>query len=176
MTVKIEKFDPTKKYKDLKKFDCGHQTINKFVNNSLKPQVNAGTSVAWALLDTANNDKFVGFYTLMMSYVNQSLLSNLSNQSFPSMVPCVRLVMLGVDVAYKRNNYGSRLMKHALGETKKAANIAGCRGMYLDADAGAISFYTKLGFSALETPDNPLSPTPMFLFTESFFLDGSSRS
>ncbi len=169
MSVKIEKFDPAKKYKDLKKLNCGNQTINKFVINSLKPQVKAGTSVAWALLDTANHDRIVGFYTLMMSYVNQNLLSNISNQSLPSMVPCVRLVMLGVDLAYQRNNYGKRLMKHALGETKKAANFAGCRGMYLAADPGAISFYTHLGFCALETLDNPQSPTPMFLFTESFF-------
>ena len=176
MTVKIEKFDPTKKYKDLKKFDCGHQTINKFVLNSLKPQVKTGTSVAWALLDTTHNDRFVGFYTLMMSYVNQSLLSQLSNQSLPSMIPCARLVMLGVDRAYQGNAYGKRLMKHALCETKKAATIIGCRGMYLDADAGAIAFYTDLGFTALETPANPLIPTPMFLFTESFFSDGISGS
>jgi len=175
MTVKIERFDPTKKYKDLKRIDCGHQTINKFVLNSLKPQVKIGTSVAWALLDTTHNDKFVGFYTLMMSYVNQSLLINLSCQSLPSMIPCARLVMLGVDIAYQGNDYGKRLMKHALCETKKAAHIVGCRGMYLDADAGAIVFYTSLGFSVLETPTNSLSPTPMFLFMESSFLGGSFK-
>lgn len=169
MTVKIERFDPTKKYTDQKKFNCGHQVINKFAVNSLKTQVKAGTSVAWVLVDTAKNDTFVGFYTLMMSYVSQSVLVNISSQSLPSMIPCARLVMLGIDITYQGNAYGSRLMKHAIGETKKAADIVGCRGMYLDADAGAISFYTKLGFAVLETPANPLSPTPMFLFRESFF-------
>lgn len=169
MTVRIESFDLIKTYPDLKKFDCGHQVINKFVRDSLKAQAKAGTSVAWVLVDTASNGRFVGFYTLMMSHVSQSLLASLSCKSLPSMVPCARLVMLGVDVAYKGNDYGKRLMKHALNETRKAANLVGCRGLFLDADAGALSFYTKLGFSVLETPTNPLSPVPMFLFKESFF-------
>ncbi|MEY4591688.1 MAG: hypothetical protein RIR18_583 [Pseudomonadota bacterium] len=169
MTVQIEPFDPAKTYTDLKKFDCGNPMINRFVRGSLKAQVKAGTSVAWVLIDTANKDKFVGFYTLMMAYVSQSLLSSLSPPSLPSMVPCTRLVMLGVDVVYQGNNLGKRLMKHALRETKRAANLVGCRGMYLDADAKAIAFYTSLGFSALEAPANSQGPTPMFLFKESFF-------
>jgi GNAT superfamily N-acetyltransferase len=169
MTVRIERFDPSKTYTDLKKFDCDHHVINKFVRSSLKAQVKAGTSVAWVLVDAANKDRFAGFYTLMMAHINQSLLSSLATSSLPSMVPCARWVMLGVDVAYKGNDYGKRLMKHALGETRRAAKLVGCRGMYLDADAGALSFYTELGFCPLETPANPPAPTPMFLFMESFF-------
>ena len=169
MTVKIELFDPAKKYTDQRKFDCGHPIINKFVHGSLKAQVKAGTSVAWVLVDTAANDKFVGFYTLMMAHVSQGLLASLTCLSLPSMIPCSRLVMLGVDLAYKGKDYGKRLMKHALSETKKAAELVGCRGMYLDADQGALSFYTDLGFSILEKPVNPTAPTPMFLFKESFF-------
>lgn len=169
MSIRIEKFDPARKYTDQKKFDCNHGIINKFVHGSLKSQAKAGTAVAWVLLDAANNDRFVGFYTLMMSHINQSLLASMTKQSLPFMVPCTRLVMLGVDTAYKGNEYGKRLLKHALNETRKAADIVGCRGIYLDADPGALSFYTALGFAALETPANPMSPIPMFLFKESFF-------
>jgi hypothetical protein len=169
MTVKIERFDATKKYTDINKFDCNNSIVNKFVHNSLKSQVKAGTSVAWVLVDTENQDKFVGFYTLMMSQISQHLLTSIWSQSLPSMVPCVRLVMLGVDIKYKGNNYGKGLMKHALLETKKAADVIGCRGMYLDSDPSVASFYTGLGFSILETPNDPKSPIPMFLFKESFF-------
>jgi predicted GNAT family N-acyltransferase len=169
MTVKIERFDVAKKYNNINKFDCDNLIVNKFVHNSLKAQVKAGTSVAWALVDTANQDSFVGFYTLMMSQVSQQLLANISSQSLPYRVPCVRLVMLGVDIKYKQNGYGKRLMKHALLETNKAADMIGCRGIYLDSDPNAVSFYTGLGFTLLETPVDPKSPIPMFLFKESFF-------
>jgi hypothetical protein len=41
--------------------------------------------------------------------------------------------------------------------------------LYLDADPGAVAFYTKYGFIALEKPVQAGDSTPMFLFLESFF-------
>ena len=77
--------------------------------------------------------------------------------------------MLGVDKAYKGKNLGLRLLKHALVKTKESARTLGCRGLYLDADPGAVAFYTKYGFIALEKPVQAADTTPMFLFLESFF-------
>ena len=77
--------------------------------------------------------------------------------------------MLGVDKGYKGKNLGLGLLKHALLKTKESARTLGCKGMYLDADPGAVAFYTKYGFIALEKPLNAGDSTPMFLFLESFF-------
>ena len=41
--------------------------------------------------------------------------------------------------------------------------------LYLGADPGAVAFYTKYGFIALEKPVKAGDSTPMFLFLESFF-------
>jgi GNAT superfamily N-acetyltransferase len=82
--------------------------------------------------------------------------------SLPRRIPCVRLVMLGVDKNYKGRNLGSRLMKQALKITKESSSQIGCYGMYLDADAGAVGFYAKLGFSLLEGDNSPQT-SPMFI-------------
>ena len=70
--------------------------------------------------------------------------------------------MLGVDKQYQRRNLGSQLMKEAFNATKLAAQAVGSFGMYLDADAGAVKFYSHLGFSLLEGNKSP-QPSPMFL-------------
>ena len=165
----LEVLDAGKTYTEQKNFDCNHAVINKFVHGSLKQQVKHGTSVAWVLLDCGHNDRFVGFFTLMMAQTDQSLLTPLGGKSLPGQVPCTRLVMLGVDSRYKGQDLGLRLLKHAISETKIAANGLGCRGVYLDADPHAVGFYRKYGFQVLQAPISVKDPTPMFLFRESFF-------
>ncbi|MDP3135133.1 MAG: GNAT family N-acetyltransferase [Burkholderiaceae bacterium] len=183
MTVALEKFDPTKTYAGLKKagkggFDCGHKLINDFVAGSLKQQVQARSSVAWVLTDDANLDQngnpfLVGFYTWTMMSVDQSLLVHLGSK-LPKLVPCVRLVMLGVDKNYKGQKWGTDLMRHALGNTRALAAQVGCRGMYLDADAGAYDFYVGLGFKSLDATGGQAPggvSTPMFIFLEGIPAD-----
>lgn len=168
MSFELGLYDPEQTYTGQKKFDCEHAVINKFVSSSLKQQVKKNTSVAYVLTDPAAEDRFVGFFTLVMSCLDNSTLVPHA-ASLPRQVPCVRLVMLGVDKAYKGNNLGLRLLKHALMKTKESATALGCRGLYLDADPGAVAFYTKYGFVALQTPAPAGDSTPMFLFLESFF-------
>jgi GNAT superfamily N-acetyltransferase len=168
MNFELGVYDPDKTYFEQKKFDCEHAIINKFVVGSLKQQVKKNTSVAYVLTDPTANDRFVGFFTLVMSCIDNAALTPLAS-SLPRQVPCVRLVMLGVHKAYKGKNLGLRLLRHALVKTHESARTLGCRGLYLDADPGAVNFYTKYGFIELQKPTSAGDSTPMFLFLESFF-------
>ena len=168
MSFELGIYDPESTYFEQKKFDCEHAVINKFVASSLKQQVKKNISVAYVLTDQSANDRFIGFFTLVMSCIDNAALAPFAS-SLPRQVPCVRLVMLGVDKAYKGKNLGLRLLKHALMKTKESAMSLGCKGLYLDADPGAVAFYRKYGFIALQKPTSPGDSTPMFLFLESFF-------
>ena len=168
MSFEVGIFDPDLTYFEQKKFDCEHAAINKFVSSSLKQQVKKNTSVAYVLTDPNASDRFIGFFTLVMSCIDNAALAPFAS-SLPRQVPCVRLVMLGVDKACKGQNLGLRLLKHAFIKTKESARTLGCRGLFLAADPGAVAFYTKYGFIALEKPVKPGDSTPMFLFLESFF-------
>jgi GNAT superfamily N-acetyltransferase len=162
MSIEFSLFDPALSYGGRKQFDCGHAVINKFVRESLVPQVKRQLSVAYVLTDSDEQDRFVGFFTVAHHAIDASALSSLQLGSLPRQIPCARLIMLGVDQAYKNQNLGSRLMRQALVITKAASSRIGCYGLYLDSDPAAIGFYQKLGFVLLEGNKSPV-PSPMFI-------------
>ena len=162
MAIEISIYDPTLSYQGQKKFDCGLKVIDKFVAGSLKQQVAKGLTVAYVLTDSSQNQRFVGFYTTMMASVGSDLLASAIAGSLPKQLGCLRLVMLGVDKAYKKQNLGLRLLKHAMLSMKIASKTMGCIGLYLDADPAAIELYRKFGFIGLEEPV-PGRILPMFI-------------
>ena len=165
MSFVIARFDPSAKYAGFNQFDCQHNIINKFVKNSLKKQVQQGLSVAYALLEESEDgevDRFVGFYTIANYSIPLSRLEILQLGSLPKIIPCTRLIMLGIHVNDAKKGLGSQLMNHAFDVVKRYANDIGCYGLYLDADAGAIQFYKKLGFVLLDGEKTP-NPSPMFI-------------
>ena len=164
MTIVLTTLDPNKTYLDQKKFNCGNEKIDKFVRDSLKAQVRKNLSVAYVLTDSAQNDKFVGFFTIAQHSIDMSLLAELQLGSLPRHIPCSRLIMLGVDQAYKGQGLGRQLMRQAFIATKAISQAAGCYGMYLDADPNprTLVFYEKLGFVFLEGNKSP-ADSPMFI-------------
>ncbi len=166
MSIEFSYLDPAKIYTGRKQFDCEHAVINKFVRDSLVSQVKGNLSVAYVLTDSEKNDRFVGFFTIAHHSIDSSLLSQLQLGSLPRFIPCARLIMLGVDKAYKGAHLGRRLMKQALAITKQSSAQMGCYGLYLDADPSAVNFYQKLGFLLLEGDQSP-KPSPMFIAIDS---------
>ena len=68
--IVIELYDPEKTYTNQKRFDCENKTINKFVAGSLKKQVRQSLSQCFVLLDSNNDDRFIGFYTISSFAIN----------------------------------------------------------------------------------------------------------
>lgn len=149
-------------YAGQKKFDCGNQILNRYVHHRLRSQVTQNLCVAYLLLDRAKGNQFIGFYTLAQFTIHLGLLSSLELGSLPKTIPCTRLVMLGIDLAYQGQNLGKSLMADALRVSKDISHKVGSFGMYLDADVRAVSFYRKLGFTLLIGNQDP-APSPMFL-------------
>jgi len=160
--IVLELYDPDKTYTNQKRFTCKNEIINKFVAGSLKKQVRQSLSQCFVLLDTNNDDRFIGFYTLSSFAIDAVMLETLSRGSLPSRIPCSRLIMLGVDEEYEGRGLGKLLMQSGILKTIMAAEQIGIYGLYLDADEEAYTFYIKLGFTALQEKVNS-RPTPMFL-------------
>jgi ribosomal protein S18 acetylase RimI-like enzyme len=162
MTIQFSQYNPEQTYTGQKKFDCGNDIINRYVRDGLKKQVRQNLCAAYVLLDDQAEHRLVGLYTLAQHNINLGMLGQLDLGSMPRIIPCTRLVMLGVDVAYQGQNQGKRLMIEALVMTKTMANHIGSYGMYLDGEASAVAFYQKMGFVLLEGNLAP-QPSPMFL-------------
>lgn len=146
----IEQYDTSKTYFQQKKFDCGNKIINKFVHSSLKKQISQHFSQAYVLLDIGNSECFSAFYTLTSFKLSAPELDKLSKGSLPRDIPCVRLVMLGVDKSLQGQGIGKKMMSDALHRVHRASKEIGIYGLYLDADPDATAFYLSLGFTRLD--------------------------
>lgn len=146
----LEKYNPTTSYFQQKKFDCGNKLINKFVHGSLKKQVSRHFAQAYVLLDSEENERFSAFYTLTSFKLQGSELEIISQGSLPRDIPCVRLVMLGVNSSLQNKGLGRKLMSDALHRVHRASKEIGIYGLYLDAEPSAINFYLSLGFTRLD--------------------------
>lgn len=163
--IVIEQFDPTKTYKGIKQFDCGHELISNFAKKSLKQNVKKDMSQAYVLLDTSKDDLFVGYYNLMTYSIAKEDF-NAPPSGATKQIPVLRLVMLGVDNAYAGQGLGSRLLKHALELTLRISSQVGVAGLYLDAEDGKHDFYERRGFVGIKSPDEVTNILPMFIATE----------
>jgi len=160
--IVLEQYKIDKTYSNIKTFDCGNNIINKIPQN-LKQQAQDGNVVAYVLIDLAHSQKefFAGFYTVS-SFAIAKAEFDTELKNAPKSIPCLRLIMLGVDLKYQGKRLGSKLMKHAMKLTIKQAEEVGIRGLYLDAADGKHDFYANLGFKAIKAP-NEHNVLPMFL-------------
>lgn len=161
-TIVLERFDITKSYNGIKKFDCGHEMINRFATNSLKQNVKNSMCQAYVLLDTSRDDKFIGYYNIMAFSIAKEAFNTAPSGSTKQM-PVLRLVMLGVDISYAGEGLGSKLLKHSLELTHRLAAQTGIAGLYLDAEDGKHDFYRNRGFVGIQEPDPVTNILPMFI-------------
>lgn len=161
--IVLEQFDIGKSYSNLKTFDCGNELINK-IPQSLNKQVKDGNIASYVLIDSSQHsqkDFIIGFYTISSFAIAKSEY-NTGLANLPTSIPCLRLVMLGIDRKYQGQKLASKLMAHALRLTLKQSESIGVRGLYLDAADGKHEFYAKLGFKAIGAA-NEHNILPMFL-------------
>jgi GNAT superfamily N-acetyltransferase len=158
----LERFDLSKNYNGIKKFDCGHEIINRFAATSLKQNVKNNMCQAYVLLDTSLNDKFIGYYNIMAFSIAKKEFDTAPSGA-TSQIPALRLVMLGVDNSYAGQGLGSRLLKHSLELTLRLAEQTGIAGLYLDAEDGKHDFYRRRGFVGIKDPDPVSNILSMFI-------------
>jgi GNAT superfamily N-acetyltransferase len=161
-TIVLERFDITKSYNGIKKFDCGHEMINRFATHSLKQNVKNNMCQAYVILDTSQDDKFIGYYNIMAFSIAKEGFNN-SPSGSTKQIPVLRLVMLGVDQSYAGQGLGSKLLKHSLELTLKLSSEAGVAGLYLDAEDGKHDFYRRRGFVGIKAADPITNILPMFI-------------
>jgi len=161
-TIVLERFDITKSYNGIKKFNCGHDMINRFAINSLKQNVKNNMCQAYVLLDTSLNDKFIGYYNIMAFSIAKEAF-NAAPSGSTKQIPVLRLVMLGVEATYAVEGLGSKLLKHSLELTHRLAAETGIAGLYLDAEDGKHDFYRNRGFVGIQEPDPVTNILRMFI-------------
>lgn len=149
-------------YPGHKHFDCGNSVINSYVRNSLKKSVKEGNCAAKVLIDTQSSE-LLGVCTFTAFSLEKNKFSGILAGSLPADVGVVRLIMLGIATKQQKKGYGQDLLAAFFEQVKTIHTALPIRGVYLDADPAAISFYARLGFEQLNEPPNAFGAVPMFL-------------
>ena len=92
-----------------------------------------------------------GFYALSAHSVARSEVDGgWLPRNAPEQVPAVLLGLLGVDERFKGMGLGAHLLKDAIENALKIADLAGAKALVVDPTGPAVeSFYRRFGFSNL---------------------------
>lgn len=149
-------------YPKQKKFDCGNPIINKYVQDSLKKSVRDGYCAAKALID-GESGELLGVCTYTGYSLTKDKVSSVIPGSLPNDIAVIRLIMLGVVHHEQKKGYGLDLLSEFFKQVRTVHQTLPIKGIYLDADAKAVGFYTRLGFTPLKESTHAVGTVPMFL-------------
>lgn len=134
-------------------FDCGHQALNRFLQQyALVNQVSGSSTTYVGLSDKT----VIGYYSLAVGSVEyeeapKRITQGLAHHS----VPIALLAKLAVDQQWQKMKVGEGLLKDAMLRTLQAADILGIRAIMVHAkDEGVKGFYQHFDF--IPSPSDPL--------------------
>jgi predicted N-acetyltransferase YhbS len=138
---------------DRSQFDCGVEPLNVYLRQYALQNQRKGIVRNYV---ACRGPRVVGYYSLAYGSAAQAaappaLTKGIGNYPIPLMI----LARLAVDLGEKGQGLGKALLKDAVLRTLQAADIAGLKAIFVQAqDQDAERFYAKHGF--IPSPGDPL--------------------
>lgn len=115
-----------------------------------------------------DEDRICGYVTVAPADIEGDELPSALRRRLPVYpLPVLRIGRLATDVAARGQGVGKALLRYAFTLARDMRDKYGCVGMLVDAKPGAVDFYAKYGFLALDVvqglSDARPQPTVMFL-------------
>ena len=134
--------------KGIEGFRCGSKIVDHWIANHSALARKRGTAVIYA---SYCGKKVAGFYTLSAcSVVRADVSGGWFVRNVPEQVPAVLLGMMGVDKAFQGCGLGAALLRDAILNAMKVAELAGAKALIVDpVDESARTFYEHFGFVEL---------------------------
>jgi GNAT superfamily N-acetyltransferase len=167
-------FEPVSKRHNRSAFDCGVESVNRYLRESARQQADRRLTLTTVLVESPGDSEVIGFHTLVMSTV---LCAYIPAKGLPSQqqAPVVLLAQFGVSLKCQGRGIGKRLLYDALARALLASNQVGCMGVVLNAvDENAREFYLARGFS--EMTDDPFHLWMPMSMVEDLFASQSNES
>ena len=114
-----------------------------------------------------DGEHILGFATVAPGHVEIEGLPAAARRTLPRYpLPVLRLARLAVDLSAQGQGLGGQLLRFVLQLAMRMAGDFGCAGVVADAKPGAVRFYAKHGFLALEAVhgQSEARPRPAAMF------------
>ena len=130
---------------DLSAFDCGAAALNDYLRSCAL--TNHQNESARTYIVTRGN-RVVGYYSLAAGLVSPEEVSERVKKGLARHpIPVILLARLAVDRNEQGKGLGQALVKDAFLRASRAADIIGCRAVFVHAkDKAAKAFYAKFDF------------------------------
>jgi predicted N-acetyltransferase YhbS len=133
---------------DLEDFDCGVESLDRWLRQSARTGVAAGTSATYVL---CRGDRVIGYYALAMASVSHAGAPSRLRRGMPDPVPVVLIARLALDRTEQGNALGGHLLIDALRRCVRGSREFGARAVIVDAiDDQAAAFYRHFDFHQLD--------------------------
>ncbi|MCD4688091.1 MAG: GNAT family N-acetyltransferase [Desulfuromonadaceae bacterium] len=144
---------------DRRYFDCGEAALNTFLQTLARQQQDKGISKTFVLVDSAQPQTILGFFSLTACEVVSEDLPPSLARKYPARAPGAKLARLAIDRHQQRKGYGQLLMIEAMKKTLLVAENIGIIGFFVDAKSHeARVYYQQFGFISFRE-----QPLEMFL-------------
>lgn len=142
------------------------QPLTSFARTKAKKYETENLARTYVLEDLSNN-RIAAFITLVCSeVVSKERLFDPDQVDFPyGHYPAVKIARLLVDSRYRGQNgrgLGTALVDFALGVARnEICPAVGCRFVVVDSKAASVGFYSRKGFTMIDTLANKDSDSPV---------------
>jgi GNAT superfamily N-acetyltransferase len=139
---------PLADHHSLEGFDCGVESLDRWLRQSAWTAAAAGSAATYAL---CRGERVIGYYALAMASVSHARAPSRLRRGMPDPVPVVLVARLALDRTEHGTGLGGHLLIDALRRCVRGGREFGAGAVVVDAvDERAVAFYRHLDFHQLD--------------------------
>ena len=135
-------------------FDCGNASLNNFLRNQARQNMDRNVGVTHVVVATAGDTKILAYYTLVTRTIERVIIPDSRLPNGP--IGVVLLGRLAVDSRVQRSGLGKRMLLRAMKQTLIASMDVGIYALVVNAiDDSAKDWYLGLDWGFEQLLDDP---------------------
>lgn len=136
---------------NLEHFDCGVEVLNRFLKKDAL--INVAAESARTYVAATEDGQVIGYYSLAAaSATREEAPIRITKGLAKHAIPLILLARLAIDIKFQNQGIGKGLLKDALVNCAKGADVMGIRAVVVHAkDNAAKKFYEQFGFEPCPT-------------------------
>jgi hypothetical protein len=135
-------------------FDCGNASLNNFLRNQARQNMDRHVGVTHVVVATAGDTKILAYYTLVTRTIERVIIPDSRLPNGP--IGVVLLGRLAVDSSVQRSGLGKRMLLRAMKQTLIASMDVGIYALVVNAiDGAAKDWYLGLDWAFEQLLDDP---------------------